>query len=273
MNHHFGELGDVWKHLPLAEILRTRPARHYWETHAGSASYPLFADEPRVHGCLRFLAEAPSDPDLADCAYLAALRSSPGTYPGSATLAMRELGPHASYVLCDVDRESVVSLRLAFAGMEAMILEEDGVASIARRAQTATARPADVLVHIDPFEPLERATPSALTAVELAGHLACLGFRLFFWYGYDDVARRGWARDAIAALAPGVALWCGDAMMPAALVYPGRAGAWGCGVVLANFEPEEVAICERLGRGLERAWRSDTVEGNEPARLTFSVLA
>jgi hypothetical protein len=25
MNHHFAELGDVWKHLPLAEILRLTP--------------------------------------------------------------------------------------------------------------------------------------------------------------------------------------------------------------------------------------------------------
>jgi hypothetical protein len=25
MNNHFAELGDVWKHLPLAEILRINP--------------------------------------------------------------------------------------------------------------------------------------------------------------------------------------------------------------------------------------------------------
>src|SRR2546422_7597359 len=41
MNHHFAELGDVWKHLPLAEVLRVNPPRLYWETHAGSASYLL----------------------------------------------------------------------------------------------------------------------------------------------------------------------------------------------------------------------------------------
>jgi hypothetical protein len=38
MNNHFAELGDVWKHLPLAEILRINPPRQYCETHAGSAS-------------------------------------------------------------------------------------------------------------------------------------------------------------------------------------------------------------------------------------------
>ena len=92
MNNHFAELGDVWKHLPLAEILRMDPPRAYWETHAGSASYPLTESPSRLHGALRFLSLAPYDPDLRSCAYLAALTHEPGVYPGSATLAMRSLG-------------------------------------------------------------------------------------------------------------------------------------------------------------------------------------
>jgi hypothetical protein len=102
MNNHFAELGDVWKHLPLAEILRVDPPRAYWETHAGSASYPLTESPSRLHGALRFLSFAPYDPDLGSCAYLAALRHEPGVYPGSATLAMRSLGTSASYLFCDV---------------------------------------------------------------------------------------------------------------------------------------------------------------------------
>jgi len=50
MNNHFAELGDVWKHLPLAEILRVNPPRVYWETHAGSASYVLTESPSRLHG-------------------------------------------------------------------------------------------------------------------------------------------------------------------------------------------------------------------------------
>ena len=106
MNNHFAKLGDVWKHLPLAEILRVDPPRAYWETHAGSASYPLTESPSRLHGALRFLSLAPYDPDLRICAYLAALRHEPGVYPGSATLAMWSLGARASYLFCDVDPRS-----------------------------------------------------------------------------------------------------------------------------------------------------------------------
>ena len=74
-NRHFAELGDVWKHLPLAEVLRLNPPQHYWETHAGSLCYPLTASPTRVHGALRFLKRAALDPDLIGCAYLAALQA------------------------------------------------------------------------------------------------------------------------------------------------------------------------------------------------------
>ncbi len=272
MNHHFAELGDVWKHLPLAEILRAKPPRHYWETHAGSASYPLTESPSRLHGALRFLARAPGDQDLRNCAYLQALRASPGVYPGSPALALRALGKSASYVFCDRDPESAATLRAATEGFAARVLEADGVSAILREAQLARVDPRDVMVHIDPFEPHERVTVDSKTPIELAGWLARAGYRVFYWYGYDSVETRGWARVELARLAPSVELWCGDTLIPASLVYPGRVGAWGCGVVLANVTSSEAAICERLGRALERTSESDVARGNDPSRLTFRVI-
>jgi hypothetical protein len=272
MNNHFAELGDVWKHLPLAEILRVDPPRAYWETHAGSASYPLTESPSRLHGALRFLSLAPYDPDLRSCAYLAALRHEPGVYPGSATLAMWSLGASASYLFCDVDPRSAASLRDASGGLDVRVVDADGVSAIEREAQLARVDARDVLVHIDPFEPFERLSRDSRTPVELAGWLADVGYRLVYWYGYDSVERRGWARDVIAGLAPDAELWCGDVLIPASLVYPGMSGAWGCGVVLANATETETRICERLGRGLERISEDDVVDGNDPSRLSFRVI-
>ena len=44
-NTHFGKLADVWKHLPLAEILAIERPPTYWETHAGGGAYAM-ADDP-----------------------------------------------------------------------------------------------------------------------------------------------------------------------------------------------------------------------------------
>lgn len=272
MNHHFGELGDVWKHLPLAEILRLNPPRRYWETHAGSAAYPLTKSPARLHGALRFLEHAPNDPSLQNCAYLQALQEMPGLYPGSPQLAVRALGKEAGYIFCDIDPESAASLRTAVHGFQAAVFEEDGVSVISREAQRGHVDPSSVLVHIDPFDPHERFDPNGKTPLELAASLAAAGYRVFFWYCYDTADLRGWARDEIAALAPGVDLWCGDVLMPASFIYPDRSGPWGCGIVLANATVAEVAVCEQLGRALERISINDLHIGNDPNRLSFQVI-
>jgi hypothetical protein len=272
MNKHFATLGDVWKHLPLAEMLRANPPHHYWETHAGSASYPLTPNPPRQHGALHFLARAPGDPALQDCAYLEALLATPDVYPGSPTLATRALGGKAGYVFCDIDPESAASLRTAIAGVEGRVIEADGVSGITGEVQRAHADPAGVLVLIDPFDPHERWAHDSRTPIELAAWLAGSGYRVMFWYCYDPVERRGWARHEIARLAPDVELWCGDTLMPASFIYPGRPGAWGCGVVLANATSVEVDACERLGRALERIGERDVLDGNDPPRLVFQIV-
>ena len=112
----------------------------------------------------------------------------------------------------------------------------DGVSAIYREAQLSRVDSGGVLVHIDPFDPYERVTSQSQTPVELAAWLARAGYRLFYWYGYDGVERRGWAHGEISRLVPGVNLWCGEVLMPACLVYPERTGAWGCGVVLAKYD-------------------------------------
>jgi 23S rRNA A2030 N6-methylase RlmJ len=271
-NPYFGALGDVWKHLALAEILRLNPPRHYWETHAGSASYALSESPARIHGAIRFLARAPSDSELARCSYLAALQANPGTYPGSASLAMRELGFAADYLFCEIAPASAQSLRRAGSHLGIRVVEEDGVSAVHRETAVAGLRPAEVLVHIDPFEPLERARSDSMTSVELAAHLVTSGYRLFFWYGYDSLDERAWAHEAIARLAPDAPLWCGDVTIPSPFVYPERSGVWGCGIVLANMTAADARVCARLGRGLERISVDDVLPDNDPSRLAFAVI-
>ena len=272
MNPHFGKLGDVWKHLLLAEVLRHRPPLHYWETHAGSAHYPLTEIEERLHGAIQFAVCAPEDPDLQACAYLDALRSAPDIYPGSPMLAIRSLGKDAEYLFCDIDPESVRTLSEATAGVNGRVVEGDGVSAVDQAALLASACPSDVVVHIDPFNPYERLASNRKTPIELAGSLATAGYRVIYWYGYDSVDRRGWARTEIAGFAPEIELWCGDVLIPAPFIYPKRRDAWGCGVVLANATSAESSLCERLGHALERISSTDILEDNEPDRLTFQVV-
>src|SRR5690348_7442855 len=117
-NAHFGNLGDVWKHIVLAETLAREHPHSYWETHAGSASYPLSHSPARDYGIYYLLDNGQRSSRVARSAYWEELarfqaQETEERYPGSALLAMRLLRDTASYVLCDMDEASIRTLTAA----------------------------------------------------------------------------------------------------------------------------------------------------------------
>src|SRR5262245_27644777 len=198
-NHHYAKLADVWKHLPRAEILAVERPRHYWESHAGSAEYPLVDDAERRYGARRLMAVAGGHAALAGSRYVAHLAAIGGddlaVYPGSARLALAELGTSATYLLCDLDPGSARDLEAAAGrlGLADRVRVEvgDGMGVLAA-ALAATEEPSAVLAHVDPFDPW-RTGPAGLSALDLAGRLADAGAGLVYWYGYDRPDQRAWA--------------------------------------------------------------------------------
>lgn len=285
-NRHFGKLADVWKHLPLAEILAVERPDHYCETHAGSASYDMVDDPERRLGVLRFLEVAKADPVLTESRYLRWLRSleagggSLQTYPGSALIAMLERGNHASYLLCDLDPDSVASLEDAAHRVgvtDARCVAADGMTAVRDYVRDASGK---ILVHIDPFDPTATG-PSGLSALDLAGRLILDGIGLMYWYGYDNPNDCAWALDALSQRVGGATgLWCGDVMITASsddgtvgdlgkATTPGT----GFGIVCANLSPAGVDACDRLGHALERAYRHVTLPSGDREGIEFTIAA
>src|SRR5215470_1895334 len=213
-NRHFGKIADVWKHAALGVVLEREPPGWYAETHAGTGAYPMVHDEEREFGILRFLEVAPRFAALAGSRYraIAASYLDGGLCPGSALLAMTMLGDANSYLLCDLDPESIADLRrwspeLGLRSCE--VAETDGMTAVAARLEREPR--ASGLVHIDPFEPDER-RPGGYSALELAARVADSGTRLVYWYGYDEPSDQAWALKTLAALTR-TPLWCGDLLV------------------------------------------------------------
>ena len=125
-NPFYGNIGDVWKHLALGAILTAERPRQYWESHAGSAGYPLTHAPNRDFGAFRFLAGAPTDPALRASAYFRVLAAHAAAaapvYPGSPLLAMDVLGgPARRLLFCDLDGASLADIgaRARAAGLAA----------------------------------------------------------------------------------------------------------------------------------------------------------
>lgn len=286
-NRHFAKLADVWKHLPLAEILAIERPQGYWESHAGSAEYAFTEDPERRYGARRFIEIADSYPALARSRYLTHLRSmnrSPGgptTYPGSPRLAMLELGGECSYVLCDIDPASVASLRESVAqlGLEAraLVVADDGRAALHETLATTVDTDA-VLVHVDPFDP-RSAGPSGFSTLDVAFELIDHGAGLVYWYGYDRPDHRAWALDELSAGTSGRSLWCGDILVTSTTDprarHDGDLGVattpgTGFGIVCANISDQAIAACQQLGEELSDAYDGVPLPDGSPGSLDFA---
>ena len=200
-NPHFGEIGDVWKHLVLGDLLdRSRPAR-YWETHAGSGTYTLDRSWEREYGVFTLLREASRAPAIEASRYLWLLRTLPPgddgepRYPGSARLAMEVLGDSATYVLCDLDTAQrrgpdTVGARARSHRLRSRRTRRrarDDLGELAGDARGGRRTPRSSL--IDPFDPTQRSA-DGMDALDLFAALAAAGFRTMLWLADDDAADR-----------------------------------------------------------------------------------
>jgi hypothetical protein len=284
-NRHFAKLADVWKHLPLVEILSIERPGSYWESHAGSAVYSMVDDAERGYGARRFVEVAPRFGALSRSRYadhLAAMNPSPGRltwYPGSPMLAMRELGAGCSYLFCDVAGESVADLEAAAARLQVesrvRVVGSDGMTAL-HQALDSTTADGTILAHIDPYDP-RAIGPCGLSAFDLACELVEREVGLVYWYGYDRPDQRAWAFDELCRRSGTRTAWCGDVMVASDRVdqTDGDLGAattsgTGFGVVCDNVSADAISACRQLGEELARAYDGVPLPDGSPGHLDFT---
>ncbi|MCK4872815.1 MAG: 23S rRNA (adenine(2030)-N(6))-methyltransferase RlmJ [Phycisphaerales bacterium] len=274
-NHHFGNIGDIWKHLPLCEILAiVQPAR-YWETHAGSACYDLSHTPGRDHGIYRFLRAAPGEEPLAASRYRALLSempkraAEPAVYPGSPHLAMRCLQERgAMFIFCDIDGSSLDDIQRAADDLHVprdcvRCVAADGIASIFEQLEKLNdEEAARTFIHIDPFL-LHAAGEQGMNSVELFCEATKRGAQVMLWYAFDSPTPRRtdvWDLFRSTSAAHDLSrsthnLWAGEISMPGvtASQLPDISLA-GCGILCANLTDPALAACDALGRSFARIY-------------------
>jgi 23S rRNA A2030 N6-methylase RlmJ len=282
-NRHFGKLADVWKHLVLTEVLHVERPRHFLDTHAGHASYPMTADSERRYGVLGFMEAAVNDEVLETSAYFRVLAGQRGSgdalseYPAGPMLAMLELGADSEYVFCDLDIHSCANITEAASrlGLAATVRVVEGDGMIAVRDALPRGHAGGTLVYTDPFDHFA-VSPGGLSAVDLAREAAEHGAGVLYWYGYNRSDQRRWIFDLLGANAPTVDWWYGDLMVsvPDADMRGGDLGAatspgTGFGLVCANISGAALERCHDLGAALRDAYEGRVLPNGWAGSLDF----
>jgi len=187
---HAGNVGDVWKHCALVEILRraaaaTRRVR-YVEPHAGEGRYALGPTGEWTEGIGRLWGASDLE-DGAVARYVAICRAlgtgevRPESYPGSPLLAHAVLGDGAELALWERDAAACARLATHLGAAAARITEGDGLAALA----SVTA--ATVVLVDPPWS--QKADWIAVPDAVLRAARALPGACLVLWYPVKSLTR------------------------------------------------------------------------------------
>lgn len=197
---HAGNVGDVWKHCVLVEVLRRVASGRdgsvaYVESHAGEGDYALAPTGEWTEGIGRLWAE-PVTADDAVARYVALCRAHgagstrPERYPGSPVLAHAALPAAATFDLWESDPAAHARLGAALAPAtdRVRLTCGDGLAALPDAVAAAEARGASVVALVDP--PFTRkpdwiAVPDALIAAARQSPRATL----LLWYPLKSLTR------------------------------------------------------------------------------------
>lgn len=204
MYTHAGEIGSVWKHLHLAEILSHETPNSYWESHSGSALHEIASNPTREHGVYYFLEHAQKSENLTDSVYFRILeRYQNGTlshYPGSPLIGVELLTfdggkvknfPNPSFLFCDVDKDCILDIRSRVEGrtpdnFQVDFVHGDGISTLLGALKSRSwIRNQDIFVFIDPYFHWETGADEQ-TALDLFCEFSRAGVSTMMWHGYPS---------------------------------------------------------------------------------------
>ena len=197
--YHAGNVGDVWKHCALVEILRrigtASRSVAYVESHGGEGRYALGSTGEWTEGIGRLWAAPAAPPDdavrryVALCQRLGRGAARPEIYPGSPAFARAVLGPNAEIALWERDAVACARLEAELRGdAHARVHHGDGLAALAKALRAAEERAAGVVALVDPSWTAKAdwsAVPAAVISAAHASTRACI----LLWYPLKSLTR------------------------------------------------------------------------------------
>ncbi len=288
-NKQFGKLGDIWKHLPLADVLSIEQPEQYWESHAGSAQYELTHCEARDYGIFHFLDNAHQNDTLADSAYFwlssTMAQSEKPTYPGSPGIAMATLNPvNTRFLFCDTDQSSLDSIvqtaqELDGPSHSVKTMRGNGLSHIRDRLKDMSFTQANnTFLLIDPYTVLE-SDSRGMTALDLFCQATLRGVKTMLWFGSKGKREQ---TELIQQLHQAFfmyhmdmeehRLWLGQIHQSEVTdVYQGfNPGIWGCALLCANLCHNALATCAHLGQAVEQIYTDARFPDNTAGKVSFS---
>ncbi|NLV50671.1 MAG: hypothetical protein GXY20_08270 [Clostridiales bacterium] len=272
--NHAGEIGDVWKHLPLCDILTIEKPIRYHESNSAYSGYTITSNPKTDYGIFHLLEEKA----LKDSRYFEILKRNGidnKYYTGSPGLAMDILSDKSNYYFHDIEFDALsdVILGAKKRGLEACVKTfcGDSVQAFLNKEYILDKND---FVFLDPYTPFDN-NVEGFKFFDIFEKSISVGAMTLLWYGYDELEGKNRISNYIKKTATklNAEIWCFDVWLKCMTDIDCRInpGVPGCGLACANLSKESI---NKLGKYLNivgEHYSNATYCTNEASLLTESI--
>lgn len=250
--NHSGEIGDLWKHLPLCDVLEIEKPMRYYETNAAYAEWLLEQTDRTLYGI--FHAYKQEDSELKNSSFFKILTKinfvSTHRYYGSPGLAMNILAStNTNFYFHDIEQQALDDI-LKFS--EKYNLKERVSVycgdSINAFLQESYRFNQNDFIFIDPYTPFN-CNESSKSFLDVFAKAYFSNAKTFLWYGYDSFSSKDDIFKKIKAIttdSKGIPIFTFDVRQKDMNynVCEVNPGVPGCGIAVANLSEASIKKIE-----------------------------
>jgi len=242
---HFGRIGDIWKHLPLCEIISHEDIKTYVETNSAYFDYKLEHSEEQNYGIGWLIHKSESFAALKKSAYYRLIKPyyENNTYLGSCAQAIHLLQDVPDkYIFFDIDKDALKSIEKAVEKLELShkveTINMDSASGLVNLIPDLDSR---TFIHIDPY---------VMHEPNKDGHSYLDGFikaakkeiKCLLWYGFTTLREKKEINDILMSTINEVNISCDELILKeikenSMTINP---GILGCGIVTANLTNQSI---------------------------------
>jgi 23S rRNA (adenine2030-N6)-methyltransferase len=263
---HFGKQAEVWKHLPLCDVMENESPSVYLETNSAYADYLLERTPEQEYGIFHFIDKGQCVDELKNTTYyqLESSAMQKSCYLGSPALAMSILQDKVdNYIFFDIDKEALnnISRFSSKLGLVDKIELRNQDPRIGLR-ELLKKLPASTLIHIDPYEILEPVS-NGYSYLDLFIEASDLGVKCFLWYGFNTLDEKRKLDEAIkleVQKSVSKDFLCKELIMEIITTEPTpvNPGIVGSGLLASNLSKKSFDAIEKYSHLLVDLWKDTT---------------
>ncbi len=266
---HFGRIGDIWKHLPLCEVVSTEKIQTYVETNSAYFDYELEHSLEQNYGIGLFIEKAKRYQELSDSEYYKLIKPffDSNKYLGSCGQVIHLLKDQPDkYIFFDLDKEALSSIEKSVVGFglshKVETVQKDSATGLINLIPMLNNQS---FVHIDPYVPYQK-NKDGYSYLDGFFEAVKKGIRCFLWYGFNTLKEKRKINNFIVS---GInqtktnTITCDELILNEIQdnSVNFNPGVLGCGILTGNLSEKSIDIISRYANLLMDVYRDSIFNG------------